>query len=409
MRILVITQYFWPENFPINDFASGLQDKGHDVEVLTGIPNYPQGRIFQGYSAFGPTKDTFKEMVVHRVPLVPRGNGSRIRLALNFVSFAVMASIFSPLYCRKRYDIIFVYEPSPITVALPAIVLKMFKSAPIVFWMQDLWPESLSATGAIRSKAVLNIAELLVRLIYKGCDYIFAQSKAFIPSIIQLGGDPDRIFYYPNSAAPLYRPMLLAADAAERSLVPDGFRVVFAGNIGAAQDFNTILSAAEMLTSHKDIHWIILGNGRMSSWVEAEIYKRGLSDTVHLLGRHPVEAMPRFFALAGALLVTLKKEPIFALTIPSKIQSYLACGKPIIAALDGEGARTIDEAGAGLTCPAQNPTALSRAVLNVYEMAQGERDVMGAKGRKYFESHFEREMLLDRLIGLLSQLKKQEK
>jgi glycosyltransferase involved in cell wall biosynthesis len=409
MRILVITQYFWPENFPINDFASGLQDKGHDVEVLTGIPNYPQGRIFQGYSAFGPTKDTFKEMVVHRVPLVPRGNGSRIRLALNFVSFAVMASIFSPLYCRKRYDIIFVYEPSPITVALPAIVLKMFKSAPIVFWMQDLWPESLSATGAIRSKAVLNIAELLVRLIYKGCDYIFAQSKAFIPSIIQLGGDPDRIFYYPNSAAPLYRPMSLAADAAERSLVPDGFRVVFAGNVGAAQDFNNILSAAEMLTSHKDIHWIILGNGRMSSWVEAEIYKRGLSDTVHLLGRHPVEAMPRFFALADALLVTLKKEPIFALTIPSKIQSYLACGKPIIAALDGEGARTIDEAGAGLTCPAQNPTALSRAVLNVYEMAQGERDVMGAKGRKYFESHFEREMLLDRLIGLLSQLKKQGK
>ena len=409
MRILIVTQYFWPENFPINDFASGLQDKGHDLEVLTGIPNYPHGIIFQGYSAFGRTKDTFNKMVVHRVPLVPRGNGSRIRLALNFVSFAVMASIFAPLYCRKRYDIIFVYEPSPITVALPAIVLKMFKSAPIVFWMQDLWPESLSATGAIRSKTVLKIVELMVRVVYKGCDYIFAQSKAFIPSIIQLGGDPDRIFYYPNSAAPLYRPMLLAADAAERSLVPDGFRVVFAGNIGAAQDFNTILSAAEMLTSHKDIHWIILGNGRMSSWVEAEIYERGLSDTVHLLGRHPVEAMPRFFALADALLVTLKKEPIFALTIPSKIQSYLACGKPIIAALDGEGARTIDEAGAGLTCPAQNPTALSRAVLNVYEMAQGERDVMGAKGRKYFESHFEREMLLDRLIGLLSQLKKQEK
>jgi glycosyltransferase involved in cell wall biosynthesis len=316
-----------------------------------------------------------------------------------------MASILSPLYCRKRYDIIFVYEPSPITVALPAIALKMFKSAPVVFWMQDLWPESLSATGAIRSKTVLKIVELMVRVVYKGCDYILAQSKAFIPSIIQLGGDPDRISYYPNSAAPLYRPIKPAADAAERSLVPNGFRVVFAGNIGAAQDFNTILSAAEMLTSHKDIHWIILGNGRMSSWVEAEIYKRGLSDTVHLLGRHPVETMPRFFALADALLVTLKKEPIFALTIPSKIQSYLACGKPIIAALDGEGARTIDEAGAGLTCPAQNPTALSRAVLNVYEMAQEERDVMGAKGRKYFESHFEREMLLDRLIDLLSQLK----
>jgi len=405
MRILVVTQYFWPENFPINDFASGLQDKGHELEVLTGIPNYPHGRIFQGYSAFGPARDTFRKMVIHRVPLVPRGNGGRIRLALNFVSFAVMASILSPFYCRKQYDIIFVYEPSPITVALPALVLKMFKFAPIVFWMQDLWPESLSATGAIRSKIVIKIVELMVRLIYKGCDYILAQSKAFIPSIVQKGGKPDRIFYYPNSADSLYRPVSLATDAAERSLMPDGFRIVFAGNIGAAQDFQNILTAAEKLRFQKSIHWIILGNGRMSNWVEKEIYKRELSDTVHLLGRHPVEAMPRFFALSDALLVTLKNDPLFALTIPSKIQSYLACGKPVVAALNGEGSRIIEEARAGITCPAEDPDALAEAVTKMYSMSKTERDTIGFNGRLYFEKHFEREGLFDRLERWMADLK----
>ena len=409
MRILVISQYFWPENFPINDFAAGLQKRGHHLEVLTGIPNYPHGRFFQGYSFFGPKKDTFQKMEIHRVPLINRGNGDRTRLTLNFLSFAVMASILAPFYCRRKFDIIFAYEPSPITVALPALVMKIVKSAPIVFWMQDLWPESLSATGAISSNAALKIVELLVRLIYKGCDLVLAQSKAFIPSIVQLGGDPDRICYFPNSADSLYRPTSLPADAAERSLMPDGFRVVFAGNIGAAQDFHNILSAAEKLKPKKDIHWVILGDGRMSSWVQTEISKRGLSDTVHLLGRYPAEAMPRFFTLSDALLVTLKKEPIFALTVPSKIQSYLACAKPIIAAIDGEGARIVDEAGAGITCPAEDSKALSQAVLKLYEMTPEKRDAMGRRGRKYFEDNFEREKLMDRLTNLMMKLIKRKK
>jgi glycosyltransferase involved in cell wall biosynthesis len=285
--------------------------------------------------------------------------------------------------------------------------MKIVKSAPIVFWMQDLWPESLSATGAIRSKAVLKITGLLVRFLYKGCDRILVQSKAFTPSILRLGADSGRIFYYPNSADSLYQPVSLPVDAAERSLMPDGFRVVFAGNIGAAQDFHNILSAAEKLKAKKDIHWVILGDGRMSNWVQAEISKRGLSNTVHLLGRYPAEAMPRFFALSDALLVTLKKEPIFALTIPSKIQSYLACAKPIIAGLDGEGARVVEEAGAGITCPAEDPTELAQAVLKMYRMTSEKRDSMGRRGRKYFEDNFEREKLLDRLIQLITELKEE--
>ena len=405
MRILLVSQYFWPENFPINGFISALKDKGYELEVLTGIPNYPLGQIFQNYSFFGPTTDTFKEIVIHRVPLIPRGDGNHIRLALNYVSFAVMASLLSPFYCRNRYDVIFAYEPSPITVALPAMVMKNVKSAPLVFWMQDLWPESLSATGAVRSKAVLKITELLVRFIYKGCDRILAQSKAFIPSIVKLGGEYDRILYFPNSADPLYQPVLPPDDSIEQSLLPSGFRVVFAGNIGVAQDFHTILSAAEQLKPHKDIHWIIFGDGRMSNWVKTEISRLGLSDTVHLLGRFPAESMPRFFSLADALLVTLKKEPIFALTIPSKIQSYLACAKPIIAALDGEGAKVVDEAGAGITCSAENPTKLAQAVLKMYRITPDERNAMGLRGRKYFEKNFALARLIARFTQLMAEFK----
>jgi glycosyltransferase involved in cell wall biosynthesis len=179
--------------------------------------------------------------------------------------------------------------------------------------------------------------------------------------------------------------------------MPAGFRIMFAGNIGAAQDFATILGAAEKLGNYADIHWIILGDGRMRPWVENEVRQRGLTETVHLLGRHPAEAMPRYFSLADVLLVTLKKEPIFSLTIPSKVQSYLACAKPVIAGLDGEGARVIEEAGTGIACPAEDPEALSAAVLTMYSMSEAERGAMGLRGRAYFEKHFERTMLLDRL------------
>jgi glycosyltransferase involved in cell wall biosynthesis len=397
MNILIVTQYFWPENFPINDLALGLMERGHEVTVLTGMPNYPSGRLFPGYGLFKNIRQDYRELKVFRAPLMPRGGGGRLRLALNYTSFAFCASILAPFLCRKAYDLIFVYEPSPITVGLPAIVLKKIKSTPIFFWMQDLWPESLSATGAINSKRILKIVEGIVRFIYRNCDCILVQSRAFSVQIEGLGVSPGRILYYPNSAEEIYQPIKLDVAATERSLMPDGFRIMFAGNIGAAQDFPTILKAAEKLSSFSDIHWIIFGDGRMRSWVENEVRQRGLTETVHLLGRHPMESMPRFFSLADVLLVTLKKEPIFSLTIPSKVQSYLACAKPVIAGLEGEGARVIEEAGSGIACPAEDPGALSEAVLTMYSMSEAERETMGLRGRNYFESHFERTMLIDRL------------
>ena len=403
MKVLIITQYFWPEVFRINDLVLGLQQLGHHVTVLTGKPNYPGGKLFPGYRLFGGWHEDYHGVEVVRVPLVPRGNGNGLRLALNYASFAFLASVLGPFKCRGSYDVILVYEPSPITVGLPALVMKYLKQAPILFWVQDLWPESLSATGAVSSRLVLRCVETLVRLIYKGSDRILVQSLAFSEPIRNLGVSEDRIRYFPNSAEDFYRPMP-EGDVEAVGELPVGFRVMFAGNIGAAQGFDTILAAAERLREHQDIHWLILGDGRLASWLKQEIDRRGLSGRVHLLGSHPVESMPHWFAAADAMLVTLKRNPIFALTIPAKVQSYMACAKPIIAALDGEGARVIHEAGAGLAVPADDAGALAQAVLDMYKMTDSERAAMGARARRYFEAHFERRMLLDRLDQWIREL-----
>jgi len=398
LKILIVTQYFWPENFRINDLATGLRERGHEVTVYTGKPNYPEGRFFPGYGFFGRAREDYHGIRVIRVPLIPRGAGGRLGLILNFFSFALFGSLLAPFRCQGVFDAILVYEPSPVTVGLPALVLKWIKRAPMLFWVQDLWPETLSATGVVNSRWMLKAVEQLVQFIYRHCDLILVQSRAFMAPVAALGVAAQKTHYFPNSAEKVYRPLAIEASrpSGPESLT-GGFRVVFAGNIGAAQDFETILSAADKLRAERGIHWDIIGDGRMQGWVESEIHLRKLGDNVHLLGRHPLESMPRFFALADAMLVTLKRDPVFALTIPSKIQSYLACGRPIIAALDGEGARVIEDSGAGFAVRAGDAGAMAEGVLRLYRMPRQEREAMGQRGRRYFEQHFERELLLSRL------------
>lgn len=400
MHILIVTQYFWPENFRINDLALGLLERGHRVTVLTGVPNYPDGSFFDGYCYFNKQQN-YQGVKVLRVPLIPRGKGGGFRLSLNYISFALFGCLLAPFLCRDNFDLIFVFQLSPITSALPAIIIKWLRSIPILFWIQDLWPESLAATGAIRSKKVLGLVNHLVRFLYNKSDLILVQSRAFISSVEKQGINPDRIEYLPYSYENIYKPVSVN----ERDMhLPKGFRIMFAGNIGAAQDFPTILSAAIKLQQYADIQWIILGDGRRRVWVEQEVEKQGLKNCIHLLGRHPMELMPHYFAAADVLLVTLKKEPIFALTIPAKIQSYMACRRPIIAALDGEGGHLITESGAGLSVSAEDPDALAGAVLTMYRMSKEERDAMGMRGREYCEANFNREMLIDRLEGWMNEL-----
>lgn len=404
VKVLIVTQYYWPESFIINDLAVELGKRGHAVTVLTGIPNYPGGKFFKGYSLLGPFREARGGVRIMRVPLLPRGEGGGLRLGLNYVSFAALASVIGPVLCRGRYDLMLVYEPSPVTVGIPAVVLKAVKRLPLMFWVQDLWPETLVATGAVRSRRALGWVSRMVRYIYRRCDLVLMQSRGFEPQVETLGADPKGVRYLPNWAAPFYRPLTLEEDAPERTELPPGFRVVFGGNIGAAQSFETILAAAEKLRDHPDIHWVIIGEGRRRESVRQHVERSGLKDTVHLIGPRPAERMPRYFALADALLVTLRKEGIFSLTVPGKLQSYLACGRPVVAALDGEGARIVREAGAGVVASAEDADALAERVLDLYRMSPEERERMGERGRAYFEANFEREKLLDRLEGWMSEL-----
>ena len=403
-RILIVSQYFWPESFRINDLATGLMERGYEVTVLTGKPNYPSGSFFPGYSFLRPARENYGDVKVLRVPVIPRASGSGFALAINYLSFVLFASLLGPLLCRGRFDLIFVFEPSPITVGLPALLLKKLKRAPLVFWVQDLWPESLSATGGVSSERLLGWVDQMVRFIYRHCDLVLVQSRGFLPRVTAQGARADGVLYFPNWAEALYGPVRLEEDAPERMEVPRGFRIMYAGNIGAAQSLETILGAAERLKAYPEIHWVILGDGRRRRWVEDYVRELGLEGRIHLLGRRPVESMPRYFALANALLVTLKRNEVFALTIPAKLQSYLACGRPVLASLDGEGTRVVEEAGAGIAVPAEDVEALAGAVLELYRTPSEERETMGYRGRAYFEEHFEREKLLDRLEGWMADL-----
>lgn len=404
MRLLVVSQYFWPENFRINDLVAELVRRGHQVTVLTGLPNYPDGRIFSQFAADPEHYADYEGAEVVRVPLLPRGQGG-LRLALNYLSFALSASVAGPWKLRGReFDAIFAYEPSPITVGIPAAVMRAVKRAPLVFWVLDLWPETLQAIGVVRSRAILQAVGKLVSFIYKRCDLILAQSQSFIPQIRKYAGDASRVAYFPSWAESVFDMQRVVA-AQEVPPSPRAFNVMFAGNIGDAQDFPAILAAAQSLKSYQHIRWLIVGDGRMAHWVADEIKRRHLDDCVLMLGRHPVEKMPSFFKHANALLVSLKDEPIFSMTIPGKLQSYLAAAIPVVAMLNGEGAEVVRRSGAGLTCAAGDHAGLADAVLRLSQMPAQERDAMGKNGLDVSEREFDRDSLIQRLEGWIEQLK----
>lgn len=398
MRVLILSQYFWPEGFQINDIAKTLSEKGIDIEVLTGKPNYPSGTIFPGYLAGGCQQDSYEGIPVHRIPMLPRARGG-LRLALNYLSFVLSGLVFAPWLLRgKRYDVIFVYAPSPILQAIPALLLGWLKGCPTVLWVQDLWPESLSATGHVKNKTVLKLVERVVRFIYRRFDLLLVQSEAFIAPVGALAsGTP--VTYHPNSVDASFSAPA-QADVPAVTGLDDGFSVLFAGNIGSAQAVEVIVEAASLLRHMPDIHFVVLGDGSRRAWMMAEAQTRALSN-LHLPGRFPVETMPGFMQKASALLVTLADEEIFRFTVPSKIQAYLAVGRPILACLNGEGARLVAAAGAGLTVAAEDGKGLAEAVLQMYHMSLQQRDAMGKNGAGYHAKHFAHDMLADRLSELL--------
>jgi colanic acid biosynthesis glycosyl transferase WcaI len=400
VRILIVSQYFWPENFRINDLTQGLVQRGHSVTVLTGIPNYPAGAVFEEYRKNPEVFEYYSGARVFRVPMLARGNGA-VRLFLNYLSFMIGACLYGPWRLRgQQADVIFVFEPSPVTVGLPAILLGRIKRAPVVFWALDLWPETLAAIGVVRSPMVLGWVGHLVRFIYERCTLVLGQSRGFLPKIAKYCSDAKKIRYFPSWAEEIFNEADLVP-APEVPVQRGIFNVLFAGNIGEAQDLPAVLNAAESLKHNTAIRWLIVGDGRRSVWLHEEIARRGLQRNVLLLGRFPVERMPSFYAHADALLVSLKKDPVFSLTIPGKVQSYLTAGVPILGMLDGEGAQVITDSNAGLVCAAGNSGGLASAVLEMFAMSVDQRKQLGVNGRDYAQKEFGRGLLMDQLEVLL--------
>ncbi len=398
MRVLIVSQYFWPENFRVNDLTEELSLRGHEVTVLTGQPNYPEGDIFPAYRANPAAFERFGTVPVVRVPVIMRRQSS-IWLMLNYLSFAISASVLGVWKLRGRpFDAIFVFQTSPITAALPAIVLRRLKRAPMLMWVLDLWPDTLAAIGVVKSPRLLALVGQLVRFVYARCDRILVQSQAFTDKVAALAGGVNRICYFPGWAEAIFDGGGAGGvPAPELSPYADDFKVLFAGNIGEAQDFPAIIDAADGLRDTPGLRWIVIGDGRAAPQVREEIARRGLQDKIVLLGRFPLERMPSFFAGADALLVTLRKEPIWSMTIPGKVQSYLASGKPLLAMLDGEGGRVVEEAGAGVIGAAGDAGMLAANVARMMNMTPVQRAAMGQNGRNYCSREFDRLTLVGRL------------
>jgi glycosyltransferase involved in cell wall biosynthesis len=324
-------------------------------------------------------------------------------LVLNYLSFLLGACLFGPWKLRDcRPDVIFVFEPSPVTVGVPAVLLGSIKRCPVVFWALDLWPETLSAVGVIRNPKALGAVAQMVRFIYNRCTLVLGQSRSFLPSIASHCDDPGKVRYFPSWAEDVFH-QLGGKPAPEIPTAPGSLSILFAGNVGDAQDFPAILEAADRLKHRDDIRWLIVGDGRRFDWVVEQVEKRELQEKVLLLGRFPLERMPAFYAQADALLVSLKKDPTFNMTLPGKVQSYLAAGRPIIGMLDGEGADVIKRAGAGLVCPAGDSAALAQTIQRFAETTPEERRLMGKQGLAYAKAEFDRNTLVSRLLTLLEE------
>jgi glycosyltransferase involved in cell wall biosynthesis len=358
--------------------------------------------VFKEYRQKPKAFENYSGARVFRIPMIARGNGA-VRLFLNYLSFVFGACLYGPWSLRGQpVDVIFVFEPSPVTVGLPAILLGRIKRAPVVFWVLDLWPETLAATGVVRSSMVLGWVGHLVRFIYERCTLVLGQSRSFLPKIAKYCSDAKKIRYFPSWAEEIFNEADLVP-AAEVPVQRGIFNVLFAGNIGEAQDLPAVLSAAESLRYNNSIRWLIVGDGRRSFWLHEEVARRGLQINVLLLGRFPLERMPSFYAHADALLVSLKKDPVFSLTIPGKVQSYLMAGVPILGMLDGEGAQVITDANAGLVCAAGNSGGLASAVLEMFAMSVDQRKQLGLNGRDFSRKEFGRGLLMDQLGLLLNE------
>lgn len=403
MKILLVTQYFYPENFKGNDIAFEMQKKGHEVTVLTGIPNYPKGKFFKGYGYFKRRRETVNGVKVIRTFLIPRGNSTAIPLMVNYFTWFIFASFYAVyLALSKKFDKIIVQQLSPVMMGLPAVVVKKIQKIPVYFWVLDLWPESLESAGGIKNKKILGFFESMVKFLYRNSDKILISSKGFKQSILKKGNFEDKIIYFPNWAE---KSINESKQNVEINLpkFPSGFNILFAGNVGVAQDLVNAIKAMEIvLKQNKKINFLILGDGRDRKRLEKLVLEKNIEKNIHFFGKYPIETMSYFFSKADCMFVSLKNEPIFSLSLPAKVQAYMSVGKPIISMMNGEGYNIINEADCGFAVHAEDYKDLADKILEIEKLPVIERQRLGENGKSFYQENFVLENCISNLEKIIS-------
>lgn len=408
MRILIVCQYFEPEPFRITDIASELVKCSHSVDVVTGIPNYPEGHFFEGYGLFRRRYEAINGIQVFRTPIFPRKEGKAIQLALNYLSFVVSASLKVLTMKKTRYDVILVYQLSPVTMAIPAVIASFKFKAPMALYVADLWPESLSAAGGTSNELILRIFGKIVDFIYHHSTRIFVTSTGFISSILERGQPLEKVRYIPQYPEDVYQPVDVTPEDPARTEIPNGFNIVFTGNIGFAQGLECMIEAASILRDRDDIHWVLIGDGRARGHLQKLVKENEMDDRIHFFGRRPMAQIPIYLALADVALLCLAREPLFALTLPAKVQSYFACGIPVIGCVDGDASRVIEESRAGLASPAGDARALADNVLKMYKSTVSERKAYATAALAYYDANFRKDILVRKIESQLQELVQSE-
>lgn len=403
-RILIVGQHFWPESFRINDIADFLaNEKDCKVDVLCGLPNYPSGKFADGYGYFKNRKQTHNNITIRRVFEIPRGNNSNIRIFLNHISFPIASLFHIPYLLTKKYDKIFIYQLSPVMMSIAGILLGKLTRTETTMYVLDLWPENLYSVLNIQSKFLRKIASSVSHWHYKHVDKLITLSNKMRDTLQKMTKiSPEKIIVLPQAAEKLYEEELHDKSLEER--FKSGFNLVFTGSITPAQSFDTIIEAAKILKKKgiNDINWIIVGDGMSRNQVESDIKKVGLEDRFYFEGQKPIEAIPTYTAIADGLIGCLVKSSLLEATIPAKVMSYIASGKPILLAMDGEVQHLInDEVKGGFAGPTGDSVALANNIIKLYKLSQSDRTIMGERLKVYHANHFERNLLLNRLYKFI--------
>lgn len=395
MKILIVSQHFHPEPFRINDIAKELVNLGHEVTVLTGLPNYPSGVIPKEYRGFKKRKENYFGVQIIRTSIFARGK-SLIRMGLNYLSFAINASIKS-IFINEKYDVIFSFQTSPISMVLPAISYKLRHGTPIVLYCLDQWPISLTTGPFNENSLSYTLFYHLSRWIYRKSDLILLSSQSFISyfeNVLKIHSTEKGLVYWPSYAEKIYQ---------EIEYVKNGkFDLLFAGNVGPAQNVEFIVEAANKLKSNSNIHFHIVGDGLnlVSCKQLASIYKL---ENITFYGHFPVERMPEFYSIADVFLITMVDNPVVNQTLPAKLQSYMAANKPIIGAINGEVRNVIESAKCGLVSNSNDLNSFVNNIIKAYN--NPDYHLAWAKnGYDYYSNNFNKDLLMDKLIRLFDEL-----